>query len=97
VVVFTSRPLYPHGERAFSTHWLVGWVGSRAGLGAVAKRNHPCPYRESKPSRLARSLVTLLAELPRLQQVLSQSIATVTVSSLKCWQHLCVVSNARFV
>jgi hypothetical protein len=32
VVSFTLRPLYP------STHWIEGWVGSRAGLDDVEKR-----------------------------------------------------------
>jgi hypothetical protein len=40
---FTSR------ERAPSTHWLGGWVGSRAVLDAVVKRKIPSPRRESNP------------------------------------------------
>jgi hypothetical protein len=36
VVSFTSRPIYPR-ERAPGTHWIGGWVGSRAGLDAVMK------------------------------------------------------------
>jgi len=36
-------------------------VGPRAGLAAVAKRRIPFPYRESKPGRPDRSLVTILA------------------------------------
>jgi hypothetical protein len=36
-------------ERAPRTHWIGGWVGPRAGLDAVVKRNIPSPRRESKP------------------------------------------------
>jgi hypothetical protein len=40
---FTTR------ERAPSTHWIGGWVGSKAGLEAVVKRKIPSPCRDSKP------------------------------------------------
>jgi hypothetical protein len=40
---FTSR------ERVPSTHWIGGWVGSRAVLDAVVKSKIPSPYRESNP------------------------------------------------
>jgi hypothetical protein len=36
-------------ERAPSTHWIGGWVGSRAGLDTVSKRKILSPRRESKP------------------------------------------------
>jgi hypothetical protein len=36
-------------ERAPGTHWIGGWVGSRAVLEAVVKRKIPSPRRESKP------------------------------------------------
>jgi hypothetical protein len=36
-------------ERAPGTHWIGGWVGSRAGLDAVVTRKIPSPYRDSKP------------------------------------------------
>jgi len=39
-------------------------MGPRAGPDAVAKRNYPCPHRESNPGRLALSLVTKLSEIP---------------------------------
>jgi hypothetical protein len=38
---FTSR------ERAPGTHWIGGWVGSRAVLDTVVKRKIPSPRRES--------------------------------------------------
>jgi hypothetical protein len=39
VVNFTHLPLYP-GERAPETHWVGGWVYTRKGLDAVAKRKN---------------------------------------------------------
>jgi hypothetical protein len=36
-------------ERAPGTHWIGGWMGSRAGLDAVVKREIPIPRRESNP------------------------------------------------
>jgi hypothetical protein len=42
------------GERASGTHWIRGWVGPRADLGAVEKRKiFSC--RESNPGHPARS------------------------------------------
>jgi hypothetical protein len=40
---FTSR------KRAPGTHWIGGWVGSRAVLDAVVKEKIPSPRRESNP------------------------------------------------
>jgi hypothetical protein len=41
-------------------------VGPRAGLDAVARgESRQCPYRELNPGRPARSLVSILTELPR--------------------------------
>jgi hypothetical protein len=46
----TSRPdRFTPGERAPGTHWIGGWVGSRAVLDAVVKRKIPSPRRESNP------------------------------------------------
>jgi hypothetical protein len=36
-------------ERPPSTHWIGGWVGSRADLDAVVKRKIPRPPRKSNP------------------------------------------------
>jgi hypothetical protein len=36
-------------ERVPGTHWIGGWVGSRAVLDAVMKRKIPSPRRESNP------------------------------------------------
>jgi hypothetical protein len=46
VVSSTARPLYPWG-RALGTHWIGGWVGTRAVLDAVEKRKTHSPRRES--------------------------------------------------
>jgi hypothetical protein len=47
---WASRPgPFTLRERAPGTHWIGGWVGSRAGLGAVVKRKIPSPCRESNP------------------------------------------------
>jgi hypothetical protein len=46
--------LYP-GERTPGTHWIGGWVGTRAGLDAGARRKILCPCRGSNPDRPARS------------------------------------------
>jgi hypothetical protein len=37
MVSFTLRPLYLL-IKSFGTHWIGGWVGLKAGLGAVASR-----------------------------------------------------------
>jgi hypothetical protein len=42
------------GEVHLSNHWTGGWVGSRAGLDAVAKKKF-LPVPKTKPSRPARS------------------------------------------
>jgi len=36
-------------ERAPGAHWIGGWVGPRAGLDAVVKRNVPSPCWDSNP------------------------------------------------
>jgi hypothetical protein len=42
-------------EKAHSTHWIGGWVGSRASLDVTEKRKMSCHYRESNPGRPAYS------------------------------------------
>jgi hypothetical protein len=46
--------LYPL-ERAFSTHWKGGWVGSRTGLDIVEKRKISYFDRESNPANPLRN------------------------------------------
>jgi hypothetical protein len=58
-----SQPLCP-AERAVCTHFLCGWVGPTADLGAMDKNLLPRPEVEpGVPYRSARSLVTILPEL----------------------------------
>jgi hypothetical protein len=66
VVSFMPRPHYPR-RKSPVIHWIGGWVGPRAGLGAVAKREkfHYWLCRESNAGRPARSLVSVLTELLR--------------------------------
>jgi hypothetical protein len=52
-------------------------VTPRAGLDAVARRKYPSTCWESNPSRLARSSVTTLAELPRLSKFLYDTFITI--------------------
>jgi hypothetical protein len=58
---YTAR--FTAGKRDPVTHLIGGWVGPRANLDAVGKRESPCPCRESKPSRPARSSVTILTDI----------------------------------
>jgi hypothetical protein len=51
VVSSTPRPLYTERKKT-GTHWIIRWVGLRAGLWAKEKS---CPYWESNAGRLARS------------------------------------------
>jgi hypothetical protein len=45
-----SRPgRFTPSKRAPGTHWIGGWVGSRAGLDAVVKRRIPSRYWDSNP------------------------------------------------
>jgi hypothetical protein len=39
----------PPRERAPGTHWIGGWAGPRAGLGAVVKGKIPSPCGDSNP------------------------------------------------
>jgi hypothetical protein len=57
------------GARIADTNWIGGWMGPRVDLDAAAKRktsyNYPC--REWSPYHPARSLVTILTELPTVK------------------------------
>jgi len=54
------------GERTLGTHWIGGWMGPRAGLAAVAKREIQTLCLTSNPDRPLRSLVSIPTELSRL-------------------------------
>jgi hypothetical protein len=61
VVSFTPRPFYPRGKSpSFPLDRKLGRPQSRRGRGGEEKKLSS-PYRESKPSRQARSLVTILS------------------------------------
>jgi hypothetical protein len=45
----SRRGSFTPRERALGTHWIGGWVGPRAVLDAVVKREIPSPRRESNP------------------------------------------------
>jgi hypothetical protein len=51
VVSVTPRPRFTPGERTLGTHWIGGWVGSRAGLDAGTKKKIICPCRGSNLNR----------------------------------------------
>jgi hypothetical protein len=53
VVSLTPQSLYPRGKIP-GTHGIRGWVGPRAGLDDVERRNISCPCRDSNPGRPAR-------------------------------------------
>jgi len=57
--IFLSRSLYPARNKP-GTHWTGGWVGLRAGVYVLVKKNISCPYRESNPGsrHFLRSLIT---------------------------------------
>jgi len=70
LVSFTPQPLYPREKNA-GTYWIEDWVGSGAGLDAVAKGKIPNPSRESNlhhSDSPARSLVATPTELSRICQ-----------------------------
>jgi hypothetical protein len=49
-----------------ATHWIGGWVDSRAGLNAVSKGENPCPFWESDLGLPSHNQVTVPTELPLL-------------------------------
>jgi hypothetical protein len=48
VVSFMPRRIYSR-ESACGTHWIGGWVGTRAVLDVEVKTKIPNPRQESKP------------------------------------------------
>jgi len=67
VVSFTPWSLYPRGKSP--RYRLVRGLGgskSRSGHGSKENKSHYCPYLELHPGSPARSLVTILTELPRI-------------------------------
>jgi hypothetical protein len=56
--------LFP-GKEAPGTHWIGGWMDPSASVDAMVKKKISASCQELKPRRPARSLVTVLTELPR--------------------------------
>jgi hypothetical protein len=70
----SSPGRFTPGERASGTHLAGGQVDPRADMDAVGEgKSLPRPCHELNAGQPARSLVTILTELPPLQQ---QNIAT---------------------
>jgi hypothetical protein len=46
---FHAPAALPPGKEPPSTHWIGGWVGSRAILDVVVKKIIPSPCQESNP------------------------------------------------
>jgi hypothetical protein len=67
-----SRPCrFTPRKRAPGTRWIGGWVGTRAGLEEVVKRNIPSPWRESNRDRPPCNVVAIPTELFRLRHFYS--------------------------
>jgi len=62
------------GVRVRGTHSVAGWVGSRTGLDAVAKR---------EKGHLACSLVSMLTQIPRLQTKAYSSFSAPKLNALR--------------
>jgi hypothetical protein len=54
------------GKEPHGTHWIGGWLYSRADLDVVARKKNPNPFQESNPDRPAFSLVSVLTRLLQL-------------------------------
>jgi hypothetical protein len=93
VVSFTSQPHYARGKDA-DIHCIGSWVGLRAGLDAVAKRN-TLPCRKSNPGRPVRSLVTLSTALSRSnkKKVSSSSIFYCIILTKGCKVWCCILAH----
>jgi hypothetical protein len=50
------------GNMTPSTHWIGGWVSSRAGLDVTEDIKISCPCRKTNPGCSARSLVAILVQ-----------------------------------
>jgi hypothetical protein len=89
VVSFTPRLLYDRGR---SLHYIAerrpGGPQNRSGRDSEEK-NPPPPGRDPKPGRPARSLVTILTELPRLLLVkLYPQQLNIEISASNCCRKL---------
>jgi hypothetical protein len=78
-----SRPgRFAARERAPVTHWIGGWVGPRAVLKAVMKRNIPSPRRESNTRT---PIVQLVAQ--RYTDWPITAVEIIVLVSMHKWTH----------
>jgi hypothetical protein len=89
-----SRPgRFTSGLRAPGTPWIIGRVSPRAGLDAVERSKNPSPCREPKPCCAARSLLTILTEIPRHTIMKMRLIIRDNDKRIQCITNLTVRSN----
>jgi hypothetical protein len=69
-------------------------MGPRVDLDAVAKRKIPCLCQESNPGSPARSVITTLTELSRLQQPISTSVYYIGVLTSSFTFNIVLVLNS---
>jgi hypothetical protein len=62
MVSLIPRPFCLRG-RALAAHCIGGWVGPRASLDSVTRKNNPSPCQESNPDLSVCSIVTVLTEM----------------------------------
>jgi hypothetical protein len=60
------RPLYPRDKGPPLLIKRLGGLQSQSGRGSEEVKSYPCPYLEFNPSHAARSIFTILTELPQL-------------------------------
>jgi hypothetical protein len=72
-----SRPgRFTPRERSPVTHWIGGWVGPKAIMDEVVKRNIPSPRRESNPrTQIVQTIIIIIIII----------ITTTTITLDKNW------------
>jgi hypothetical protein len=88
VVTFTPRPLYPRVESPRCPYdKKLGGRQNRYGRCGEEKKSYHCPSRELNTGRPARSLVTILTELPRLYTFKSETNPLVSTTTCPLRSH----------
>jgi hypothetical protein len=86
-------------ERAPGTHWIGDWVGPRAVLNAVVKRNIPSPHRKSNPrtpiiqpvaQRCTNWAITAVDVTGGEWKLLKEEL---NLSTFKCWWEIMFISD----